>query len=64
MQSQARRSGAQERKLGQEGCALYSLDVETDRGDGGHDLAKLELVEDGGLASGVKTDLRGAEGTI
>ena len=61
MQSQTRRSGAEERKsLG----ILDSLDVETDRGDGGHDLAKLELVEDGGLASGVKTDLRGAEGQV
>ena len=56
MQSQARRSGAEERKLGQKGCALDSLDVETDRGDGGHDLAKLELVQDGGLAGGVEAD--------
>ena len=56
MQSQARRSGAEERKLGQKGCALDSLDVEADCGDGGHDLAKLELVQDGGLASSVKAD--------
>ena len=30
----------------------------TDGRDRGHDLAKLQLVEDGGLASGVETDLR------
>ena len=33
----------------------------TDGGDGGDDLAKLELVEDGGLTSGVETNLRGGE---
>ena len=35
---------------------LDSLDVEANRGDGGHDLAELELVEDGGLAGGVEAD--------
>ena len=35
---------------------LDSLDVEADRGDGGDNLAKLELVQDGGLASRVKPD--------
>jgi len=30
----------------------------TDGWDGGDDLTKLELVEDGGLTSGVQTDLR------
>ena len=64
MQSQTRRSGAEERKLGQKGGALDSLDVETDRGDRRYDLAKLQLVQNGGLASGVKTDLRGAEGQV
>lgn len=34
---------------------LDRLDVEADRGDGGDDLAELELVEDGGLAGGVQT---------
>mmetsp|Transcript_2779 Transcript_2779/g.10083 ORF Transcript_2779/g.10083 Transcript_2779/m.10083 type:complete len:242 (+) Transcript_2779:67-792(+) len=34
---------------------LDRLDVETDGGNGGHDLAKLELVEDGRLPSRVKT---------
>eukprot|EP00327_Prymnesium_parvum_P018964 CAMPEP_0113240970 /NCGR_PEP_ID=MMETSP0008_2-20120614/6546_1 /TAXON_ID=97485 /ORGANISM="Prymnesium parvum" /LENGTH=245 /DNA_ID=CAMNT_0000088345 /DNA_START=136 /DNA_END=874 /DNA_ORIENTATION=- /assembly_acc=CAM_ASM_000153 len=33
---------------------LNRLHVEADRGDGGDDLAKLELVENGGLARGVK----------
>jgi hypothetical protein len=28
----------------------------TDGGDGGDDLSKLELVEDGGLSGGVKSD--------
>ena len=28
---------------------LNGLDVEADRGDRGHDLAELELVQDGGL---------------
>ena len=32
------------------------LDVEANSGDGVDDLSELELVEDGGLASGVKTD--------
>nr|CAB3474593.1 unnamed protein product [Digitaria exilis] len=31
-------------------------EVLTDGGDGGDDLAELELVEDGGLTSGIKTD--------
>lgn len=31
------------------------LDVEADGGDGGDVLAELELVEDGGLASGIET---------
>lgn len=31
-----------------------ALDVETDRGDRGDDLAELELVEEGGLAGGVQ----------
>lgn len=35
---------------------LDSLDVEADSGDSSDDLAKLELVENGGLTSGVKTD--------
>ena len=30
----------------------------TDGGDGGDDLAKLELVEDGGLTGGIETNLR------
>eukprot|EP00959_Pyramimonas_sp_CCMP1952_P079917 1670970-Pyramimonas_sp.AAC.1 len=29
----------------------------TDCGDGGNDLAKLELVEDGGLTGGIETNL-------
>lgn len=28
----------------------------TDRGDGGDDFTELELVQDGGLTGGVKTD--------
>ena len=35
---------------------LDSLDVEADGRDGRHDLTKLELVEDGGLAGGVEAD--------
>mmetsp|Transcript_73127 Transcript_73127/g.200800 ORF Transcript_73127/g.200800 Transcript_73127/m.200800 type:complete len:561 (-) Transcript_73127:65-1747(-) len=35
---------------------LDGLDVEADGRDGGHNLAKLELVEDGGLASSVEAD--------
>ena len=42
--------------------ALDSLHVEADCGDRGDNLAKLELVEDGGLASGVETDLRTGTG--
>ena len=42
--------------------ALDSLHVEADCGDRGDNLAKLELVEDGGLASGVQTDLRTGQG--
>ena len=30
----------------------------TDGGDGGNDLTELELVEDGGLTSGIETDLQ------
>ena len=47
---------------------LDRLDVEPDGGDGGDDLAELELVEDGGLAGGVEAkrvggaDEREAEG--
>ena len=37
---------------------LNRLDVETDGRDGGDDLAKLELVEDGGLTGGIETNLR------
>ena len=29
----------------------------TDCGDGGNDLTELEFVEDGGLTSGIETDL-------
>ena len=35
---------------------LDGLHVEADGGDGGDDLAELELVEDGGLTSGIETD--------
>ena len=35
---------------------LDGLDVEANRGDGVDDLTELELVEDGCLASGIKTD--------
>lgn len=35
---------------------LYSLDIEADSGDGGDNLAKLKLVEDGGFTSGIKTN--------
>ena len=35
---------------------LNRLDVEANRRDGGDNLAKLELVQDGGLASSVKAD--------
>jgi len=35
---------------------LDGLDVEANGGDGGHDLAKLELVQDGGLASRIEAD--------
>lgn len=37
---------------------LDGLDVETDGRDRGHDLAELQLVQDGGLAGGVKANLR------
>ena len=33
----------------------------TNRGDGGHDLSQLELVQDGGLAGRVKAHLRGEQ---
>ena len=36
---------------------LDRLDVEANGRDSGDDLAKLEFVQDGGLASGVETDL-------
>jgi len=36
-------------------CAVVGR-TEADGGDGRHDLAKLELVEDGGLAGGVEAD--------
>ena len=35
---------------------LDGLDVEADGRDGGHDLAQLELVQDGGLAGRVEAD--------
>lgn len=35
---------------------LDSLDVETDGGDGGDDLTKLQLVKDGGFTGGIETD--------
>mmetsp|Transcript_104587 Transcript_104587/g.253871 ORF Transcript_104587/g.253871 Transcript_104587/m.253871 type:complete len:230 (+) Transcript_104587:108-797(+) len=35
---------------------LDGLDVEADRGDGGDHLTQLQLVQDGGLASGIQTD--------
>mmetsp|Transcript_42278 Transcript_42278/g.135353 ORF Transcript_42278/g.135353 Transcript_42278/m.135353 type:complete len:207 (+) Transcript_42278:281-901(+) len=37
---------------------LHGLDVEPDGGDGGDDLAELELVQNGGLTGRVKTHLR------
>ena len=39
---------------------LNRLDVEANRRDGGDNLAKLELVEDGGLTGGVETDHQNA----
>jgi hypothetical protein len=36
---------------------LDRLHIESDGGDGGNHLAKLELVEDGRLTGGIKTDL-------
>jgi hypothetical protein len=39
---------------------LDGLDVEADGRDGGDNLAKLELVEDGGLAGGVKANHKDA----
>merc|ERR1711934_503637 len=39
---------------------LDSLHVEADGGDGGHDLTKLELVEDGGLTGGIEADHKNA----
>jgi len=35
---------------------LHSLDVEANSGDGCDNLAELELVEDGGLSGGIKTN--------
>ena len=35
---------------------LDSLDVETDGGDGGDDLSKLQLVKDGSLTGGIESD--------
>jgi len=35
---------------------LDGLDIEADGGDGGDDLAELELVEDGGLTGGIEAD--------
>ena len=35
---------------------LNSLNVETNGGNGGNDLTELELVQDGGLSGGIKTD--------
>jgi len=35
---------------------LHGLHVETDCGDGGHDLTELKLIQDGGLTGGVETD--------
>ena len=35
---------------------LHGLDVESDGGDSRHDLAQLELVQDGGLTSSIKPD--------
>mmetsp|Transcript_30103 Transcript_30103/g.97097 ORF Transcript_30103/g.97097 Transcript_30103/m.97097 type:complete len:265 (-) Transcript_30103:53-847(-) len=40
---------------------LDSLDVEADGGDGGDDLAQLELVQDGGLAGRVQTNHQDAD---
>jgi hypothetical protein len=36
---------------------LDGLNIEADGGNGGNDLSKLELVQNGGLACGVKTSL-------
>jgi len=35
---------------------LYSLDIEADSGNGGDNLTKLKLVEDGGFTGGIKTN--------
>ena len=37
---------------------LDRLDVETDCGDCGDDLAELQFVEDGGLSGGIESNLR------
>ena len=44
---------------GRQGVVMESLRLQlTDGGDGGNDLTELELVEDGGLTSGIETDLQ------
>ena len=44
---------------GRQGVAMGSLGPQlTDCWDGGDDLTELELVKDGGLTSGIETDLR------
>jgi hypothetical protein len=36
---------------------LWKLLQPTDGGDGSYNLAQLQLIQDGGLTSGIKTDL-------